>query len=57
MKDINQQEQQLSSGYPGLLSFRLPQLITFNLPNTSNGISTETIIKGQKDCMSALTHL
>jgi adenylate kinase family enzyme len=35
MKDINQQEQQLSSGYPGLLSFRLPQLITFNLPNTS----------------------
>jgi hypothetical protein len=35
MKDINQQEQQLSSGYPGLLSFRLPQLITFNLPNTA----------------------
>jgi hypothetical protein len=36
MKDTNQQEQQLSSGYPGLLSFRLPQLITFNLPNTTS---------------------
>jgi predicted Zn-dependent protease len=39
MKDINQQEQQLSSGYPGLLSFRLPQLITFNLPNTNTMIA------------------
>jgi hypothetical protein len=37
MKNIVPNEQTLS-GDPNLLNFRLPQLLTFNLPNTPSAV-------------------